>query len=126
MKKRFCKLFDAGLYVESLRQLRLMGLTYLLLCLVFTVLVPILSSERLTCTPAFAHAAALYAFDYIAPVTMAFLSFGYLMRRNASDFYHSLPITREAAFFSRTLAILTYAAGTILLSLMVSLSLIHI
>ena len=42
MKKRSCKLFDAGLYLESLRQLRLMGLTYLLLCLVFTALPPIL------------------------------------------------------------------------------------
>ena len=126
MKKHTCRLFDAGLYIESLRQLRLMGLTYLLLCLVFTALVPILSGERLACTPAFAHAAALYVFDYIAPVTMAFLSFGYLMRRNASDFYHSLPITREAAYFSRTLAILTYAAGTILLSLLVSFALFDI
>ena len=123
MKKHSCRLFDAGLYVESLRQLRLMGLTCLLLCVVFAALVPILSGTHFSCTPAYAHAVVLYAFDFIAPVAMAFLSFGYLMRRSASDFYHSLPITREAAFFSRTLAILTYAAGTILLSLLVSFAL---
>lgn len=126
MKKRSCKLFDAGLYLESLRQLRLMGLTYLLLCLVFTALPPILSGASLYSTPGYGQAAALYVFDFVAPVTMAFLSFGYLMRRNASDFYHSLPITREAAFFSRTLAILTYAAGTIVLSLVLSFALFDI
>lgn len=126
MKKRSCKLFDAGLYLESLRQLRLMGLTYLLLCLVFTALPPILSGASLYSTPGYGQAAALYVFDFVAPVTMAFLSFGYLMRRNASDFYHSLPITREAAFFSRALAILTYAAGTIVLSLALSFALFDI
>lgn len=120
MKNRSCKLFSLGLYLESLRQLRLMGLTYLLLCLVFSALQPILSGTSWYGTRAFAHAAVLFGYDFIAPVTLAFLSFGYLSRRNASDFYHSLPVTREAAFFARTLAMLTYGAATIALSLLLS------
>ena len=37
MKRNRSMLFHPGLYVETLRQLRLMGSIYLVLCVVFTI-----------------------------------------------------------------------------------------
>ncbi len=44
MKRNRTQLFCGSLYLESLRQLRLMGLIYLACCLIFTVLPTLLSS----------------------------------------------------------------------------------
>ncbi len=44
---------------------------------------------------------------YVLPVTsviFAFKSYGFVFKRSASDFYHSLPITRKQTFFANSLA----------------------
>lgn len=114
MKKNDNRLFHPGLYAESLRQTRMMGLVYLLLSLIFAILPPLLGSYN-TFYPIQAgeQAFVLYFYDFIAPLTMGYTVFGYLTKRNASDFYHSLPVTREAAYFSRAAAVMTYLLGTI-------------
>lgn len=119
MKRNRFQLFSGSLYVETLRQLRLMGLIYLACCLIFTILPAALSVSRIggTLPSIDSFAPPLFLFIYVAPVTLAFSAFGYLMRRNASDFYHSLPLTRECMYISRVLAVLTYLIGTIVLSL---------
>ena len=121
MKNKSNRLFHMGLFAESLRQVRMMGLVYLLLCLIFAILPPLLGAGS-TFYPASIdeHAIVLYFYDFIAPVTMGYVAFGYLTRRNASDFYHSLPVTREAAYFSRTAAISVYILLTIVLTAIAS------
>ena len=122
MKNKSSRLFSPGFYVESLRQLRLMGLIYLFLCLIFSAMPPLLNGSQnmnFASNPA-EHALVLFFFDYLAPITLAFSAFGFLMRRNSSDLYHSLPLTREAIYLSRALAIATYLLITIVLSLLVS------
>ena len=112
--KRNNRLFHTGLYIETLRQVRMMGLVYLILCLIFAILPPLLSGYGAPYPiQAQEHAVVLYFFSFIAPVTLGYNAFGYLTRRNASDFYHSLPVTREAAYFSRAAAVMTYLLGTI-------------
>ena len=44
MKRNRSMLFHPGLYVETLRQLRLMGSIYLVLCVVFTIVPALLDS----------------------------------------------------------------------------------
>ena len=121
MKIKSSKLFSPGLYVESLRQLRLMGLIYLLVCVIFSAIPPLLSGtyDFYPIDPS-NHAVVLFVFTFIAPVTLGYVAFGFLTRRNASDFYHSLPVTREATYISRALAVATYLFATIVLSLLVS------
>lgn len=113
------RFFHAGLYVETLRQLRLMGGIYLALCLLFTVVPALLDSLGSATQPQIDEfAPPLFLFVFVAPVTLAFSAFGYLTRRNASDFYHALPMTRLALYVSRGAAVLSYLVGTILLSLL--------
>ena len=117
MKKADTRLFHTGLFVESMRQERLMGLVYLLLSLIFAILPPLLGGySSFFPIEAGEHAMVLYVFDFAAPLTLCYAAFGYLTRRNASDFYHSLPITREAAYFSRAAAVATYLLITIVLT----------
>ena len=122
MKNKSNRLFHMGLFAESLRQVRMMGLVYLLLCLIFAILPPLLGAGSVfypVTGPE--HAIVLYFYDYIAPVTLGYALFGYLTRRNASDFYHSLPVTREAAYFSRTAAIATYLLITTVVTVAASM-----
>ena len=121
MNKRH-SLFNARVYVESLRQTRLMGLIYLVCCLLFSFLPALLSTVS---SPGYMpsltdHANILFIYMYLAPLTLAFSAFGFLTRRSASDFYHSLPIRRGTLYVSRVLAILTWLAGTVVLSVLVS------
>lgn len=119
MKRNRFALFSPGLYVETLRQLRLMGGIYLVLCVAFTLIPNLLSSFQSQSQPGISEfAPSLFLFIYIAPLTLVCTAFGYLTRRNASDFYHSLPLTRNCLYITRVLAVLTYLVGTILLSLL--------
>jgi len=120
MKRNRSMLFHPGLYGETLRQLRLMGSIYLVLCVVFTIVPALLDSlsGRLTQPGISDFSPPLFLFVYVAPVTLVYSAFGFLTRRNASDFYHSLPLTRECLYVSRVLAVLTYLVGTIVLSLL--------
>ena len=119
--KRNNRLFHTGLYIETLRQVRMMGLVYLILCLIFAILPPLLSGYGAYYPiQAQEHAIVLYFFSFIAPVTLGYNAFGYLTRRNASDFYHSLPVTREATYFSRAAAIAAYLLITVVLTVLAS------
>ena len=115
-------LFSPSAYLESLRQTRLTGLIYLVCCLLFSFLPALISSVS---GSSFApnlvdYAGVLFAYIFLAPLTLVFSSFGFLTRRSASDFYHSLPIRRSTLYVSRVLAILTWLAGTVVLSLLSS------
>ena len=70
---------------------------YLVLCVVFTIVPALLDSlsGRLTQPGISDFSPPLFLFVYVAPVTLVYSAFGFLTRRNASDFYHSLPLTRE-------------------------------
>lgn len=119
MKRK--QLFMGSVYVDALKQLRLMGLIYLTCCLVFTILPSWLSllGQSDTYIPEFIDIApVLLIYMFVAPITLTYAAFSYLTKRNASDFYHSLPVSRECAFFSRTAAVATYLVGTVVLTLL--------
>jgi|GEM_PF-6739447 len=70
---------------------------------------------------AFAMAPSLVVMMFLGPLVMGFIAFEYLNKRNASDFHHSLPYTRLENYWSRVLAILTYQAAIIVLTMIGSI-----
>lgn len=119
MKRK--QLFMGSVYIDTLKQLRLMGFIYLACCLVFTILPTWLSlwDRSARYIPEFLEIAPiLLVYMFVAPITLTYAAFSYLTKRNASDFYHSLPVSRECAFFSRTAAVATYLVGTVVLTLL--------
>lgn len=124
MKK---KLFSRGLYTEALRQLRITGIIFLVICLFAGIIVPTVgyinyaSYEDPTQYPP-----SVVEFIEMCPTVVGVFTvcalvftlalFGSFNKRNASDFYHSLPYTRSCMFFSFTAAIFTWIIGISLVS----------
>lgn len=125
MKKQF---FSKGLYLEGLRQLKLIGiLLSVVFCLV--ALIPpvgqgIMALHDLTQihtdNPGYSptptkidgvlmNPVIITVFMIIAPI-LVFILFGFLNKRKSSDFYHAIPHTRLSVFLSFYAAVMTWVA----------------
>jgi len=134
-KKKF---FSKNLYLEGLRQLRVVGLLGTVINLIIAVIFPVgsyLSAKaeyRSYVTSNIAEQFTKYAIDVVdyhiyyllfclvfAPLLVIVL-FRFLNRRESCDFYHALPHTRQCLFLSFSAAAVTWIAGQIVLVTVVS------
>lgn len=135
MKNR--KIFSSGLYIEGIRQTRLIGiLSFIVLTFasivypIGTFIIEITNSVRydftdiptITKTTATAftmNPLLFFVFILIAPI-MTLSLFGFLNKRNTSDFWHSVPHTRLCLFTSFFLAIVTWIVAIIVSTSLIS------
>ena len=130
------KIFSPGLYFEGLRQTRLIGILSFIVITFAAVVAPIASviiktAERhiynyenseivkssvdgLSMNPML-----FFVFVLVAPI-MVLTLFGFLNKRNTSDFWHSIPHTRLCLFVSFLMSIITWVAGIIAASSLIS------
>lgn len=119
------KYFSLKLYIETMRQLRLPAWIITgIICVItattdFIIAIDGGYGERLPSIMEFAP--GLWGFMYIAPLVFTIMSFGFLNSRSDSDFYHSLPNTRQSLYISRIAAVMTMTFGGILSTCIVSL-----
>ena len=131
MKKN--KWFHRGLYWEGIRQLRLTGVLMFVIFMIEAILVPVgyvvsslseaSSRHQLYVhhvTGLSAHPIIVLAFVAAAPI-MTFCLFGFMNKRNTSDFYHALPHTRTCMYISFMAAIGTWLAAIIVGSTAISM-----
>ena len=122
MKK---KLFSRGLYVEGLRQLKIVGIIFLAVLLLVGVSIPVIQyidylsyvarmeelGEPVNFTPDVVDfeqmCPMIFVIALIAAPIFTFMLFSPFNKRSSSDFYHSLPYTRECMFTSFSAAILS-------------------
>ena len=121
MKKRF---FDRHLYVDGLKQLKLMGILFTVLFSLVGVVTPIMNYleslnwatiraskvDGLTMNPLL-----VLLFCAVTPL-MALYLFSFLNKRESSDFYHAIPHTRQCLFFSFFAAVMTWTVMIAILS----------
>ncbi|MCL2606439.1 MAG: hypothetical protein FWD93_04085, partial [Coriobacteriia bacterium] len=127
MKQLFDSVFSWKLYREALSQLRLMGFLTSGALLIFMAVLPILDATAWSWHGRnFARDASmidfsvlLYLYVWIAPFILTFALFGFLNSRKKSDFYHSLPVTRQALFLSFVKAVLTWLLVTVVLAVLI-------
>ncbi|MDR1775171.1 MAG: ABC transporter permease [Actinomycetes bacterium] len=109
------RLFSPKLYREALRQLRFPALLLGGIALILTLLIPIVT--RIGSGPtAFATMAVsglqLLSFSialmYLLPLVLTWNLFRFGNARNASDYYHALPIKRSALFTTLVAAVITW------------------
>lgn len=122
------KIFSLSLCKEGIRQLRVFGLVTLVLYVAIAFLVPYnyaarfqLKNDVYTLTD---YASHLYAiFMLVAPCFVLYL-FSFLLKRNASDFFHSIPHKKICLFNSFFMAIVAWIFiiefGTLALSMLFS------
>ena len=120
MKKKF---FDGRLYLDALKQLRLIGIMGLVILTLEAIIIPIGLYLQVNpyCSTDFLkmHPLLLLCFCVIAPLMTLYL-FNFLNKRNSSDFYHAIPNTRISLFVSFMAAILTWLTAIIVISSAVS------
>lgn len=112
------RFFNARLYADLLRQLMLTGCILAAACILITLLPPLIytvttdhpGSIRMSLSSV---TPVLWAFMYLGGAGLVYNVFSYLNRRNACDFYYSLPNTACATFLSGFAAAATWIAGTV-------------
>lgn len=122
MKNKF---FSSRLYIETMRQLRLPAwiITGIICVITATTdfIIAIDGGYGNTLPSILEFIPGLWGFMYIAPLVFTIMSFGFLNSRSDSDFYHSLPNTRQSLYISRIVAVVTMTFGGILSTCIVSL-----
>ncbi|MBR4933365.1 MAG: hypothetical protein IKZ03_02790, partial [Clostridia bacterium] len=139
MKKK--SIFNKGLYIETLRRLRLPAIIFLVILTVEAILIPLghviteysyrklqLSRDYLGNRPPFVpniveilelHPLIVISFFIITPI-LTWVAFSFLNKRNESDYYHALPLTRTELFVSRAAGVLSWIASLIVIPALVS------
>ncbi|MBR6514128.1 MAG: hypothetical protein IKT46_04755 [Clostridia bacterium] len=114
MKKR---IFSPRLYLEGLRQTKLVGIASFVILLIQVIAIPV--GKVLECitygydykTEAITFSGVnpmLFCMIYIAAPLLVLSAFSFLNKRKASDFYHSIADTRICLFISYYAAIVTW------------------
>ena len=131
------KFFDFGLYKESIRQTRLMGIILGIVILGISMIGAIESMmihnwrvtagfERNVRTLSFMEfAPVLWIFMYLAPLLLVMKLFSFMNKRRASDFYHAIPHTRKSLFISFLAGIFTWIIGTMIVVTLLS-TIVHV
>ena len=125
MKKTW---FDVRLYVDGLKQLKLMGILFTLVTSVVAVAIPVMEqldylsyrTDDYIPTPDTVDAwqmnpLIILLFCVFAPLMTLYL-FSFLNKRESSDFYHAIPATRQCLFFSFFAAVMTWLLGILVVS----------
>lgn len=123
------KCFNLRLYLEGLRQLRLLGLLFTIGVSLVVIFIPIGVFFSSLNMPTAAETRVVsyeemnplmhFAFTFVAPFLTLTL-FSFLNKRESDDFYHAIPATRTCLFFSFFAAVVTwlfiFVFGTALLA----------
>ncbi len=131
MKKTW---FDVRLYIDGLKQLKLMGILFTIVTTAAAVITPIMEQldylqyreDMISTSSAYAVTAfemnplLILLFCLFAPLMTLFL-FSFLNKRESSDFYHAIPATRPCLFFSFFAAVMTWVAAILVISNALSL-----
>jgi len=126
-------MFNLKLYKEGLRRSLFLAALFLAIMKLGAILIPIAqissqmnavangwSTGRVMIDGFGGNFTLFLAMIAFAPFMTLFL-FSFLNKRNASDFFHSLPHRRETIFVSYTAAILTWVIGGLWLSTLISI-----
>ncbi|MDY5578295.1 MAG: hypothetical protein SPF70_12650 [Lachnospiraceae bacterium] len=126
------KLFSIKLYIEGLRQLRVLGMLGLIINALIGIIIPMgyyLSTEeeynalnsfsKLNCVITETHC-YFFLFVFVFSPLMVLSLFHFLNKREDCDFYHSIPQTRGCLYVSYSAAMVTWLLIQILIVSIIS------
>lgn len=127
------KLFDFGLHLDSLRRTALVGGLFTALMSVQSVIVVIgflisasetksrmLGQYTITTVGLLEINPMIFIIPLLAVPLLMFTLFGFLTKRSASDFWHSIPFSRECVYTTFILAAFSWGLAAVLISTLVS------
>ncbi|MEG0771146.1 MAG: hypothetical protein RR436_04515 [Clostridia bacterium] len=123
------KLFNFGLFKESLLQNKLPGIIFVVLSVVASAIMPISEivsmghSSTVYQPDIFSFGIAAIVLMYIAPFVLVFNQFSFLNKRNSSDIYHSMPISRRCMSFTMLMSCVAWEFVIIVPSIIITTTL---
>ncbi len=132
--KRKKEFFSLGLYIEAIKRIRLPGIILSVILSLEAILIPLgleigyVMNKHMygaeifgdNYTPEVLSGAELHVLLFLVAVIGApvftWMLFSFLNKRNASDYYHSLPHTRLSLYVSNVAALVTWLGGIILVT----------
>lgn len=107
------RLFVNSVYKDNLKRIKMPGVVMLALCLII-ILVPLIISDGYYTQMVTELLTGVFStYSYFGVMVLVFSAFSFLFRRNASDFFHALPLTRRSLYINVVLSILTWVFATI-------------
>ncbi len=120
--------FSKNLYVQGLKKIKISGIAFSLIIILLNAFLPIIgiidgSSDHLS------YSSQLVEYNMVVPFCLLIVGlvpilahdmFSFLNERSQSDFYHSIPQKRTCVYVSFTLAVITWAFGTIISSTVIN------
>ena len=100
--KNKVQFFSLSLYIDALKQLRVMGIMMLVFVGFVSTSIVLLNGGNYML-----FSLSLFSFTIFSPAMTLYI-FRFLTSRKASDMFHSLPHTRVSLYFSYVFAVLTY------------------
>lgn len=127
------KVFSFALMIEGIKQTKVIGICFAIISILVSCSYPLLrlisyasmDYEMLKAQPDFTigfgtFSMTIFVIQYIMPIIMVFLLFSFMNKRNASDFYHSIPLSKTCVYFTYTAAALIWSIVTVVVSTLLS------
>lgn len=127
------KFFSPALMLEGIKQTRVVGICFAVISVLVSCGYPLLrlisyasmDYDTLKAQPYFTIDIAtfsmpIFLMQYIMPIVMIFLLFNFMNIRKASDFYHSIPLSKTCVYLTYTVTALIWSIVTVVVSTLLS------
>lgn len=127
------KFFSPALMLEGIKQTRVVGICFAIISVLVSCGYPLLrlisyasmDYDTLKAQPYFTididtFSMPIFLMQYIMPIVMIFLLFNFMNIRKASDFYHSIPLSKTCVYLTYTVTALIWSIVTVVVSTLLS------
>lgn len=127
------KFFSPVLMLEGIKQTKVVGICFAVISVLASCGYPLLrlisyasmDYDTLKAQPYFTIDIAtfsmpIFLIQYIMPIVMIFLLFNFMNIRKASDFYHSIPLSKTCVYLTYTVTALIWSIVTVVVSTLLS------
>lgn len=127
------KFFSPVLMLEGIKQTKVVGICFAIISVLVSCGYPLLrlisyasmDYDTLKAQPYFTVDIAtfsmpIFLIQYIMPIVMIFLLFNFMNIRKASDFYHSIPLSKTCVYLTYTVTALIWSIVTVVVSTLLS------
>lgn len=127
------KFFSPALMLEGIKQTRVVGICFAIISVLASWGYPLLrlisyasmDYDTLKAQPYFTididtFSMPIFLIQYIMPIVMIFLLFNFMNIRKASDFYHSIPLSKTCVYLTYTVTALIWSIVTVVVSTLLS------
>lgn len=127
------KFFSPALMLEGIKQTKVVGICFAVISVLASCGYPLLrlisyasmDDDTLKAQPYFTIDIAtfslpIFLIQYIMPIVMIFLLFDFMNIRKASDFYHSIPLSKTCVYLTYTVTALVWSVVTVVVSTLLS------